>query len=108
MACCSRCSVRVPPSPLLLAWRGSIAPVRQQRTPATQATRLSFRWPTRRVASLVSMPEDLSDLSLDLASLPEVQTTAFKALQAQQPLQAAPRQGHRVTLVRSADRDEAF
>jgi hypothetical protein len=35
------------------------------------------------------MPEDLSDLSdlsLDLASLPEVQTTAFKALQAQQPL----------------------
>lgn len=31
--------------------------------------------------------DDLSDLaSLDLASLPEVQTTAFKALQAQQPL----------------------
>ena len=34
------------------------------------------------------MPQDdLSDLaSLDLASLPEVQTTAFKALHAQQPL----------------------
>ena len=32
------------------------------------------------------MPDGLSDLSLDLASLPEVQTTAFKALQAQQPL----------------------
>ena len=35
-----------------------------------------------------AMPQDdLSDLaSLDLASLPEVQTTAFKALHAQQPL----------------------
>jgi len=32
------------------------------------------------------MPGDLSDLSLDLAALPEVRTTAFKELQAQQAL----------------------